>query len=121
MSDQPLSPSRQVIFHQMLVASRKTVLIDAMSEALASINPVIVKEQILRFVPAAAQKTLAASGIRDEHVFPVPIVLEKKTYAHWLLPIVVRYLTETFLPQWHWNESIQEHGDARDHQHKKSS
>jgi hypothetical protein len=26
----------------------------------------------------AAQKILAASGVRDEHVFPAPTVLEKK-------------------------------------------
>jgi hypothetical protein len=78
MSENLLSPSRQVIFHQMLVAARKTILMDALSEALGSIDPAIVKKQITLYIPADAQRILAASGIRDEHVFPLPIVLEKK-------------------------------------------
>jgi hypothetical protein len=73
-----LSTSRQVIFHQMLVAARKTILTDALSEALGSVDPALVKKQIALYIPADAQKILAASGIRDEHVFPLPIVLEKK-------------------------------------------
>jgi hypothetical protein len=74
----PLSPSRQVVFHQMLVAARKTVLTDALSEALGQIDPNITKKQVLTFVPADAQRLLAAAGIRDEHVFPVPAILENK-------------------------------------------
>jgi hypothetical protein len=78
LSAKPLSPSRQVIFHQMLVAARKTVLMEALGEALGELDPNITKKQILTYVPAGAQKILAAAGIRDEHVFPVPAVLEKK-------------------------------------------
>ncbi len=78
MSAGPLSPSRQVVFHQMLVAARKSVLMDALSEALGQLDPNITKKQILAYVPADAQKILAAAGIRDEHVFPVPAVLETK-------------------------------------------
>ncbi|SPF35843.1 putative Type-2 restriction enzyme XcyI [Candidatus Sulfopaludibacter sp. SbA4] len=78
MSDKPLSPSRQVVFHQMLVAARKSVLMDALSKTLGRLDPTITKKQLLDYVPAAAQKILAAAGIRDEHVFPVPAVLEKK-------------------------------------------
>jgi hypothetical protein len=74
----PLSASRQVIFHQMLVAARRTVLVDALSEALAEINPNLLKKQITKFVPADVQQILAASGIRDEHVFPLPKLLEEK-------------------------------------------
>jgi hypothetical protein len=70
--------SRQVIFHQVLVATRKTALMDALGEALAEVDPKVLKEQITKHVPADAQQILAASGIRDEHVFPAPIVLEKK-------------------------------------------
>jgi hypothetical protein len=62
----------------MLVAARKTVLMDALSEALGQIEPTVTKKQILSHVPADAQKILAAAGIRDEHVFPVPAVLERK-------------------------------------------
>jgi hypothetical protein len=62
----------------MLVAARKTVLMDALSEALGQLDPTITKKQILAYVPADAQKILASAGIRDEHIFPVPAVLEKK-------------------------------------------
>lgn len=78
MSDSPLSPSRQVIFHQMLVAARKTALMDALSEALGVIDPTLLKKQISRYVPKDAQRLLAAAGIRDEHIFPVPAILEQR-------------------------------------------
>ena len=78
MNDEPLSPSRQVVFHQMLVAARKSVLMDALSDALGKLDPNVAKVQILAHVPADAQKILAAAGIRDEHVFPVPALLETK-------------------------------------------
>jgi len=78
VSAKPLSPSRQVIFHQMLVAARETTLMDALSEALGEVDPNLLKKQISHYVPAAAQKRLAACGIRDEHVFPVPGILEQK-------------------------------------------
>jgi len=51
---------------------------DALGEALGQLDPNITKKQILTYVPAGAQKILAQAGIRDEHVFPVPAVLEKK-------------------------------------------
>jgi XcyI restriction endonuclease len=78
VSADPLSPTRQVIFHQFLVAARKSILLDALSETLGQLDPNITKSQILAFVPSEAQRTLAAAGIRDEHVFPVPAVLEKR-------------------------------------------
>ncbi len=78
MSAGPLSPSRQIAFHQMLVAARKSMLMDALSEALGQLDPKIAKKQILAYVPAGAQKILASAGIRDEHVFPIPAVLENK-------------------------------------------
>jgi hypothetical protein len=74
----PLNPSRQVVFHQLLVAARKTCLIDALSEALGELDPKVLKNEISNYVPADAQKLLASAGIRDEHVFPVPAVLEHK-------------------------------------------
>jgi hypothetical protein len=78
MKAEPLSPSRQIAFHQLLVAARKSVLTDALSEALAQADPNAIKKQVTLYVPADAQKILAASGIRDEHVFPLPLVLELK-------------------------------------------
>jgi hypothetical protein len=74
----PPSPSRQAKFHQLLVAARKSWLMDALTEALNTADPNLVKSQLSTYVPADAQKALAAAGIRDEHMFPVPTVLEAK-------------------------------------------
>ena len=70
------SASRQISFHQLLVAARKLWLRDALSNALGRVDPEMVQSQLTRFVPKRARKILAASGIRDEYVFPVPVVLE---------------------------------------------
>jgi len=78
VSAKPLSPSRQVAFHHLLVAARKSYLMDALSEVLGQLDPKLLKKQIADFVPVDCQKMLAASGIRDEHVFPVPALLEQK-------------------------------------------
>jgi hypothetical protein len=60
------------------VAARTTWLVDALNEALATVDPHTVKIQTLRFAPADALKLLAAANVRDEQVFPTPIVLETK-------------------------------------------
>lgn len=73
-----MSPSRQVAFHQLLVAARKSWLMDALKEALKAAPPKTVKEQLSTYVPADVQQILAGAGVRDEHVFPVPVVLEAK-------------------------------------------
>jgi len=49
---------------------------DALSEALGRIDPTVIKKQVMQYVPPDVQRILAASGVRDEHVFPLPIVLE---------------------------------------------
>jgi len=79
-SDQikPPSPGRQIVFHRLLVAARKSWLVDALKEALGVADPNAVREQISKFVPADVQRILAAAGIRDELVFPVPALLEAK-------------------------------------------
>ncbi len=74
----PPSPARQVQFYQLLVGARKQWFMDALSEALSHLQQKTVKEQICKFVPETAQKLLAAAGLRDEFVFPVPAVLEQK-------------------------------------------
>jgi hypothetical protein len=51
--------------------------LDALSETLSHIEPAVLKMQLLIYVPTDAQKILAGSGVRDEHVFPTPVVLEK--------------------------------------------
>jgi XcyI restriction endonuclease len=49
-----------------------------LSETLAQLDQKTIKEQIASHVPGDAQKILAAAGVRDEHVFPVPAIIEKK-------------------------------------------
>lgn len=51
---------------------------DALSDALAQVDPSAAKKEILEYVPREYQKILAAAGIRDEHVFPLPSVLAAK-------------------------------------------
>ena len=51
---------------------------DALGEALADIEPNLLKRELSIFIPTDAQRTLAAAGIRDEHVFPTPAILERK-------------------------------------------
>ncbi len=52
---------------------------DALSEALGQLDQNIVKRQIRQYVPGDAQQILAAAGLRDEYVFPVPAVIETKS------------------------------------------
>ncbi len=68
--------ARQLRFHQLLVAARKTILVDALHLTLSQVDPAEVKAQIVEYVPDDVQRHLAAAGIRDEHVFPLPILLE---------------------------------------------
>ena len=74
----PPGSARQLRFYQLLVAARKQWFMDALSEALSRLNQDTIKQQISEYVPGDAQKILAAAGLRDEHVFPVPAVLEAK-------------------------------------------
>lgn len=74
----PPSPARQVRFYQLLVAARRQWFMDALSEALGQLDQGLVKEQICEYVPGDVQKILAEAGLRDEHVFPVPSIIETK-------------------------------------------
>jgi hypothetical protein len=74
----PPSPARQVRFYQLLVAARKQWFIDALSEALGHADQNTVQQQVRKYVPADVRRILATAGLRDEHVFPVPAVIEAK-------------------------------------------
>ena len=74
----PIPATRQLAFHQLLVAARKTVLADALAQALRAADPERVRSEIAHNVPQAVRKMLAAAGIRDEHVFPTTAVLRLK-------------------------------------------
>lgn len=71
-------PSRQLAFHELLVGARKTWLRDALSEALADVDPDEVRRELGAVVPKDAAAILAAAGIRDEYVFPTPAILRAK-------------------------------------------
>src|SRR5262249_21748519 len=45
---------------------------------LSQVDPSIIKAEILQFAPPDALKVLASAGVRDEHVFPTPSVLQAK-------------------------------------------
>jgi hypothetical protein len=51
---------------------------DALQEALAEVVPATLREQIGQLVPDDVSPLLASTGIREEYVFPIPIVLETK-------------------------------------------
>lgn len=51
---------------------------DVLSETLAQVDPVQLKRELSEYVPVDVQKILAAAGIRDEHVFPTPLILQAK-------------------------------------------
>ena len=51
---------------------------DALKEALRSAPPNVVKQQLVAYVPQDVQQILATAGVRDEHIFPVPVILEVK-------------------------------------------
>lgn len=78
VSIKPPDPARQVRFHERLVLARKTWLMDALSEALRRVDHNVLKGQLTTYVPADVQGILAAAGIRDEHVFPTPLLLEEQ-------------------------------------------
>jgi len=108
MSAKPIKPpgaSRQIAFHQLLVAARKSWLVGALTEALSTADPRVVKKQLSAYIPSDVQKILASTGVRDEHVFPVPIVLETKPtligYYRLLLGIPQKsfYKTDTGMAQ----------------------
>lgn len=71
----PPGPSRQVGFHQLLVAARKKYFRDALSDALGTLDQANIKLQIAEYVPPDVQKLLASAGLRDELVFPLPAVI----------------------------------------------
>lgn len=71
-----LSASRQVTFHQFLVGARKKWLVDALREAVGRVDPRELRNQLAEYVPEDVQRLLATAGIRDEEVFPTPVLLE---------------------------------------------
>ncbi|MDR6688978.1 hypothetical protein J2Y41_004578 [Arthrobacter sp. 1088] len=62
----------------MLATARQEVLRDALLPAVAAVDPNSLSAEIIKYVPSKARQALQAAGIRDEHVFALPSVLEQR-------------------------------------------
>lgn len=69
--------SRQLSFHQVLAAARKTYLHEALADAAAAVDPKVLKAELAKYVPSASARVLAKARIRDEEVFAVPGILKE--------------------------------------------
>lgn len=49
-----------------------------MIEALGAVDPHVLMEEIAAYVPPDAHVILSQAGIPDEHLFPLPVILEQK-------------------------------------------
>jgi hypothetical protein len=74
----PPGSARQAAFHLLLVAARKQWLWDALSEAVARVDPDVIRTEVGEFVPKDVQKTLAVAHLREEGIFPLPCLLSVK-------------------------------------------
>ena len=70
----PPAASRQITFHQLLVAARKTLLMDALSAALGRVNPTKLKAELATYIPRDVQRMLASAGIRDDRQASLPFL-----------------------------------------------
>ncbi len=60
------------------MGARKTVLKDALREAVAAVDPDVVGAEIAEYAPRKARTILAKAGLRDEEIFPTPVVLRER-------------------------------------------
>lgn len=70
------APVRQLYVQSLLSRARKEVLRDALLPTLGEVDPNVLSSEIQNYVPAQARQALQAAGIRDEHVFALPVVLK---------------------------------------------
>jgi hypothetical protein len=74
----PPGPSRQLAFHQLLVAARANILHEALLSSLAEIDPDELAADLKACAPVEGRQLLAKAGIRDELVFVTPAVLRNR-------------------------------------------
>ena len=72
----PPPATRQISFHHLLREARGKWLLDNLRKVASELDPNELKSQLSEYIPTDIQQILAAHGIRDEDVFPTPIVLE---------------------------------------------
>ncbi len=70
--------NRQVAFRQLLLAARNTWLRDALAATLKDLEPDLIGKELSRYAPAGARRLLASAGVRDEYVFPIPLVIRSR-------------------------------------------
>ena len=64
--------------HGLLAAARENVLSDALQRALMHVDPNRLSAEIVAVSPVEPRRVLQAAGIRDEHIFVTPAVLEQR-------------------------------------------
>lgn len=69
---------KQRFFAEFLNEARNNVLHDALASACVGIDPKILRDGMGDYVSAAGLRALQGSGIRDEEVFVIPAILERK-------------------------------------------
>ena len=72
----PFPATRQISFHHLLREARGKWLLENLRKVVSELDPNELKVQLSEYIPADIQQILAAQGIRDEDVFPTPMVLE---------------------------------------------
>lgn len=70
-----LVPDLQVAFFHRLEAARRVCLREALADAVQHLHVPQLDRELAEFVPATDLAHLAASGVRGEVLFPVPLVL----------------------------------------------
>ena len=70
------APTLQIEFSICLAAARKAYLIDALSDAVATLDIRALDAQLSEYVPRKYMGRIAAAGLRAELIFPVPIILQ---------------------------------------------
>ena len=76
-----LSATKQLEFHPLLVAARKTKLAPAVSDAAEQCDHALLRRQIIEFGDREVLRRAARVGIRDEHVVATPCLLKQKPSA----------------------------------------
>jgi hypothetical protein len=70
------APDLQIEFSVALAEIRRLFLQEALSDTVRTIDIASLDNEIAKFVPAGALKTMAAHGLRAELMFPVPMLFE---------------------------------------------
>lgn len=71
------SAKRQITFHQLLVAARRTWLRDALSSSVDEVDLARLDRELHTYAPRRGLKVLANAGIRGEFAFPTPVLLRE--------------------------------------------